>query len=79
MGMTDGDSYSRLSVFNPIHCRNKALSGLFNAYRESSLVRRSGIYIVDPDPRRHRLATFAHRILAMTGPIHRRLLGKRID
>jgi lactate racemase len=45
-GMGDGDSYSRLSVFNPIHCRNKALSGLFNAYHENPLVRRGGILIV---------------------------------
>ena len=40
MGMADGDGYSRLSVFNPIHCRNKALSGLFNAYHENPLVRK---------------------------------------
>src|SRR5260370_21496579 len=46
MGMTDGDSYSRLSVFNPIHCRNKALSGLFNAYHDNPLVRKGGIFIV---------------------------------
>jgi len=46
MGLKDGDSYSRLSVFNPIHCRNKALSGLFNAYHENPLVRKGGIYIV---------------------------------
>ncbi len=46
IGMADGDSYSRLSVFNPIHCRNKALSGLFNAYHENPLVRKGGIFIV---------------------------------
>jgi hypothetical protein len=46
LGMSDGDSYSRLSVFNPIHCRNKALSGLFNAYHENPLVRKGGIFIV---------------------------------
>ena len=46
MGMADGDGYSRLSVFNPIHCRNKALSGLFNAYHENPLVRKGGILIV---------------------------------
>lgn len=46
MGLKDGDSYSRLSIFNPIHCRNKALSGLFNAYHENPLVRKGGIYIV---------------------------------
>jgi len=46
LGMADGDGYSRLSVFNPIHCRNKALSGLFNAYHENSLVRKGGILIV---------------------------------
>lgn len=46
MGMADGDGYSRLSVFNPIHCRNKALSGLFNAYHENPLVRKGGIFIV---------------------------------
>lgn len=46
MGMPDGDGYSRLSVFNPIHCRNKALSGLFNAYHENPLVRKGGILIV---------------------------------
>lgn len=46
MGMGDGDSYSRLSVFNPIHCRNKALSGLFNAYHDNPLVRKGGIFIV---------------------------------
>jgi hypothetical protein len=46
MGMPDGDGYSRLSVFNPIHCRNKALSGLFNAYHENPLVRKDGILIV---------------------------------
>ena len=46
LGMTDGDSYSRLSVFNPIHCRNKALSGLFNAYHDNPLVRKGGIFIV---------------------------------
>ncbi len=44
--MADGDSYSRLSVFNPIHCRNKALSALFNAYHENPLVRKGGIFIV---------------------------------
>jgi hypothetical protein len=26
IGMNDGDGYSRLSIFNPIHCRNKAQS-----------------------------------------------------
>ena len=46
MGMGDGDGYSRLSVFNPIHCRNKALSGLFNAYHENPLVRKGGMLIV---------------------------------
>ena len=46
MGITDGDGYSRLSVFNPIHCRNKALSGLFNAYHENPLVKKGGIFIV---------------------------------
>ncbi len=46
LGMADGDGYSRLSVFNPIHCRNKALSGLFNAYHENPLVRDGGILIV---------------------------------
>ena len=46
MGMTDGDGYSRLSVFNPIHCRNKALSGMFNAYHENPLVRKDGILII---------------------------------
>lgn len=46
IGMADGDSYSRLSIFNPIHCRNKALSGLFNAYHENPLVRKGGILIV---------------------------------
>jgi len=46
IGMPDGDSYSRLSVFNPIHCRNKALSALFNAYHENPLVRKGGIFIV---------------------------------
>lgn len=46
VGMTDGDGYSRLSVFNPIHCRNKALSALFNAYHENPLVRKGGILIV---------------------------------
>jgi lactate racemase len=46
IGMSDGDSYSRLSVFNPIHCRNKALSGLFNAYHDNPLVRKGGIFIV---------------------------------
>ena len=46
LGMADGDGYSRLSVFNPIHCRNKALSGLFNAYHENPLVRKGGILIV---------------------------------
>lgn len=46
LGMPDGDSYSRLSVFNPIHCRNKALSALFNAYHENPLVRKDGIFIV---------------------------------
>jgi lactate racemase len=46
IGMSDGDSYSRLSVFNPIHCRNKALSALFNAYHDNPLVRRGGIFIV---------------------------------
>ena len=46
IGMTDGDSYSRLSVFNPIHCRNKALSGLFNAYHDNPMVRKGGIFIV---------------------------------
>ena len=46
MGMPDGDGYSRLSIFNPIHCRNKALSGLFNAYHENPLVRKGGILIV---------------------------------
>jgi hypothetical protein len=45
-GMGDGDGYSRLSVFNPIHCRNKALSALFNAYHENPLVRKGGIFIV---------------------------------
>jgi hypothetical protein len=45
-GMTDGDGYSRLSVFNPIHCRNKALSNLFNAYHDNPLVRKGGILIV---------------------------------
>jgi lactate racemase len=46
IGMTDGDSYSRLSVFNPIHCRNKALSGLFNAYHDNPMVRKDGIFVV---------------------------------
>ena len=46
MGMADGDGYSRLSTFNPIHCRNKALSGLFNAYHENPLVRKNGVFIV---------------------------------
>jgi hypothetical protein len=46
IGMPDGDSYSRLSVFNPIHCRNKALSGMFNAYHDNPLVRKGGIFIV---------------------------------
>jgi lactate racemase len=46
VGMGDGDGYSRLSVFNPIHCRNKALSGLFNAYHDNPLVRKDGIFIV---------------------------------
>lgn len=46
IGMPDGDGYSRLSVFNPIHCRNRALSGLFNAYHENPLVRQDGILIV---------------------------------
>lgn len=46
IGMPDGDGYSRLSVFNPIHCRNRALSGLFNAYHEHPLVRNGGILIV---------------------------------
>jgi hypothetical protein len=46
MGMGDGDGYSRLSVFNPIHCRNKALSALFNAYHENPLVRKGGIFVV---------------------------------
>jgi hypothetical protein len=46
LGMPDGDGYSRLSVFNPIHCRNKALSGLFNAYHDNPLVRQGGILIV---------------------------------
>ena len=46
LGMADGDSYSRLSVFNPIHCRNKALSALFNSYHDNPLVRRGGILIV---------------------------------
>jgi hypothetical protein len=46
VGMPDGDGYSRLSVFNPIHCRNRALSGLFGAYHEAPLVRRGGILIV---------------------------------
>jgi hypothetical protein len=46
LGMPDGDGYSRLSVFNPIHCRNRALSGLFNAYHENPLVRKDGILIV---------------------------------
>ena len=46
MGMTDGDGYSRLSIFNPIHCRNKALSALFNSYHENALVRKDGIMIV---------------------------------
>lgn len=46
IGMPDGDGYSRLSVFNPIHCRNRALSGLFNAYHENPLVRKDGILIV---------------------------------
>jgi hypothetical protein len=46
VGMTDGDGYSRLSIFNPIHCRNKALSRLFNAYHENPLVRKDGILIV---------------------------------
>jgi hypothetical protein len=46
VGMPDGDGYSRLSVFNPIHCRNRALSGLFSAYHEAPLVRKGGILIV---------------------------------
>jgi hypothetical protein len=46
VGMPDGDTYSRLSIFNPIHCRNKALSALFNAYHENPLVRKGGIFIV---------------------------------
>jgi hypothetical protein len=46
VGMPDGDGYSRLSVFNPIHCRNRALSGLFGAYHEEPLVRRGGILVV---------------------------------
>jgi hypothetical protein len=46
VGMPDGDGYSRLSVFNPVHCRNRALSGLFNAYHEAPLVRQGGILIV---------------------------------
>ncbi len=46
VGMADGDGYSRLSVFNPIHCRNRALSGLFGAYHDHPLVRRGGILIV---------------------------------
>lgn len=46
LGMPDGDGYSRLSVFNPIHCRNRALSGLFGAYHERPLVRRGGVLIV---------------------------------
>ncbi len=46
VGMADGDGYSRLSVFNPIHCRNRALSGLFGAYHEHPLVRAGGILIV---------------------------------
>jgi hypothetical protein len=46
IGMPDGDRYSRFSVFNPIHCRNRALSGLFNAYHENPLVRKGGIFIV---------------------------------
>jgi hypothetical protein len=46
VGMPDGDGYSRLSVFNPIHCRNRALSALFGAYHEQPLVRRGGILIV---------------------------------
>jgi lactate racemase len=46
VGMSDGDGYSRLSVFNPIHCRNKALSALFNAYHDNPLVRKGGIFIV---------------------------------
>lgn len=46
MGMTDGDSYSRLSIFNPIHCRNKALSALFNSYHDNALVRKDGIMII---------------------------------
>jgi hypothetical protein len=45
-GMTEFDVYSRLSVFNPIHCRNKALSGLFSAYHDNPLVRKGGIFIV---------------------------------
>ncbi len=46
VGMGDGDGYSRLSIFNPIHCRNKALSALFNAYHDNPLVRKDGIFIV---------------------------------
>jgi lactate racemase-like protein len=46
VGMPDGDGYSRLSVFNPIHCRNRALSGLFGAYHDHPLVRKDGILIV---------------------------------
>src|SRR5262245_40227341 len=46
MGMSDGDGYSRLSVFNPIHCRNKALSALVNASHENPLERTGGVFIV---------------------------------
>lgn len=46
VGMPDGDGYSRLSVFNPIHCRNRALSALFGAFHEHPLVRRGGILVV---------------------------------
>ncbi len=46
VGMADGDGYSRLSVFNPIHCRNRAFSGLFGAYHDNPLVRKGGILIV---------------------------------
>lgn len=46
VGMADGDGYSRLSVFNPIHCRNRALSGLFGAYHDHPLVRKGGILVV---------------------------------
>jgi len=45
-GMTDGDGYSRLSTFNPIHARNKALAGMFGTFQEKPLVREGGIEIV---------------------------------